>query len=88
MTDKKKMEIVFAPGCFDQFDGTQEELDELMKQIQDMADSGELQEMSVPLSEVLDDLSEEEIEALLEEVSDEVGVEELSPSFPNKRTLH
>ena len=88
MTDKKKMEIVFAPGCFDQFDGTQEELDELMAKIQDMADSGELEKMAVPLSEALDDLTEEELQALLEEVSEEVGVEELDPSFPNKRILH
>lgn len=88
MTDKKKMEIVFAPGCFDQFDGTQEELDELMTKIQEMADSGELQEMAIPLSEALDELTEEELQALLEEVSEEVGVEELNPSFTNKRILH
>jgi tRNA A37 N6-isopentenylltransferase MiaA len=27
---------VFEPGCFDHFDGTQEELDGLMAEIQDM----------------------------------------------------
>lgn len=88
MTDKKKMEIVFAPGCFDQFDGTQEELDELMAKIQDMFDSGEAQAMAIPLDEMFDDLTEEELQALLEEVGEEVGVEELDPSFPNKRILH
>ena len=33
MTEKSKPEIVFAPGCFDHFDGTQEELDALMEEI-------------------------------------------------------
>lgn len=88
MTDKKKMEIVFAPGCFDNFDGTQEELDELMAKIQDMFDSGEAQVMAIPLDEMFDDLTEEELQALLKEVSEEVGVEELNPSFTNKRILH
>lgn len=37
MTEEKKVtKIEFAPGCFDQFDGSQEELDELVKQIQEM----------------------------------------------------
>lgn len=37
-------EIVFVPGCFDNFDGTQEELNELMAEIQRMANTGELTE--------------------------------------------
>lgn len=64
MTDKKKMEIVFAPGCFDSFDGTQEELDELMAKIQEMADSGELENQAV-LIDPTEFLSEEEIDELL-----------------------
>jgi len=37
MTDKKEtLKVVFEPGCFDHFDGTQEELDGLMAEIQDM----------------------------------------------------
>ena len=40
MTDEKKPEIVFAPGCFDSFEGTQEELDELVAEIQRLVDSG------------------------------------------------
>lgn len=86
------MKIEFAPGCFDNFDGTQEELDALMVQIQVMFDSGEAQAMAVPLDDLFEDLTEEELRQLIDEVSDEVsdevGVEELSPSFPNKRTLH
>ena len=37
-----EFKIEFAPGCFDEFDGTQEELDELVKQLTDRIKSGEL----------------------------------------------
>ena len=30
MTEENKIKIEFAPGAFDNFDGTQEELDEMM----------------------------------------------------------
>lgn len=37
MTDTKKpLRVEFAPGAFDHFDGTQEELDQMMKEITDM----------------------------------------------------
>ena len=36
MTDEKKITIEFAPGAFDSFDGTQEELDALQKELMDM----------------------------------------------------
>ena len=49
MTDNKKPEIVFAPGCFDNFEGTQEELQELIAHIHQMVESGELFEKAVPL---------------------------------------
>lgn len=67
MTEKKKMEVVFAPGCFDNFDGTQEELDQLIKEIQESADDGTLFEKSNPVSfeSLLEELSEEEVEDLL-----------------------
>lgn len=59
MTDKK-LKIEFAPGCFDQFDGTQEELDELMAEIQAAMDSGELFENSVELTdEAFEELPDE-----------------------------
>lgn len=61
MTDEKKTpEIIFAPGCFDSFDGTQEELDEMIAEIKRMAESGELFEQATALD--LDDLSEEDPE--------------------------
>lgn len=39
-----KLKIVFEPGSFDDFDGTQEELDELVKAITDFIESGEFLE--------------------------------------------
>lgn len=38
----KKLKLIFEPGCFDNFDGTQEELDQLVEQITAMAENGEL----------------------------------------------
>ena len=38
---EKKMKIVFVPGCFDDFDGSQEELNELIAEINRMVDTGE-----------------------------------------------
>jgi hypothetical protein len=61
MTEEKKTpEIIFAPGCFDSFEGTQEELDEMIAEIKRMAESGELFEQATALD--LDDLSEEDPE--------------------------
>ena len=47
--DKKKMEIVFAPGCFDNFDGTQEELQEMIAMLRQMANDGTLEQNSTPV---------------------------------------
>jgi hypothetical protein len=47
----KKIEIVFAEGCFDNFDGTQEELDEMIAHIRDLVDSGKLEEEAILLSD-------------------------------------
>ena len=56
MTQDKKPEIVFAPGCFDNFDGTQEELQELIASIHQMAEDGTLFDSSEPVD---DDEAEE-----------------------------
>ena len=80
------MELVFAPGCFDNFEGTQEELDELVKEITDKFASGEALEEARALSpeELLESLTEEEIELLISELGGE-GLED-GPSKPG-RTL-
>jgi hypothetical protein len=63
---KKKIHVEFAPGAFDGFEGTQEELDEFVREIQRMAESGELEENSVDITddEAWASLSEEEQEII------------------------
>lgn len=58
----KEIKVEFAPGCFDHFDGTQEELDELIAEIKRMAQSGELRDNARQID--FDDLSEEDMEAI------------------------
>ena len=62
MTKKNPVKIEFAPGAFDQFEGTQEELDEFIAELQRMAESGELEQQSVSLDsdEAWLELTEEE----------------------------
>ena len=51
------MKLIFAEGCFDEFDGTQEELIEMIKDLQTMVDDGTLLEHSERLTpEEEDDL--------------------------------
>jgi translation initiation factor 1 (eIF-1/SUI1) len=49
MTDKLK--VIFAEGCFDDFDGTQEELADFIAEIQNMANNGTLMDGAVELKE-------------------------------------
>jgi hypothetical protein len=51
-----KRTIEFAPGCFDSFEGTQEELDEMIAEITKAFENGEL-----------DNSSPVDIDALMEE---------------------
>lgn len=62
MTKKTPVKIEFAPGAFDSFDGTQEELDAFIAELQRMAESGELEEHSMSLDddEAWQELSAEE----------------------------
>lgn len=39
---EKKIKVTFMPGAFDEFEGTQEDLDNLIKEIEQLAQSGEL----------------------------------------------
>lgn len=70
-TDKKEWTIEFAPGSFDNFEGTQEELDEMIADITRMAQDGSLFEQSEAIS--LEDLFEEDPEAALR-FADELGL--------------
>jgi hypothetical protein len=53
---KEKITVTFAPGSFDSFDGTQEELDEMIAEITRMAESGELfdQSQAVDFDELME----------------------------------
>ena len=65
--DGIKMKVEFAPGCFDNFDGSQEELDVFIREITELAQSGELIEsMIIMTEEDLDNLDPELAEQLLE----------------------
>jgi hypothetical protein len=68
MTDKD-FKLEFAPGCFDDFEGTQEELDQLVKDIQDMFADGSLFEDSEVLTEdSLNDLPPELVESIFRDI--------------------
>ncbi len=68
----KKVELVFSPGCFDTFEGTQEELDSLMVEIQASFDSGEFLEKAIGL----EDLEDAEISGIIDTLTaaDEVRI--------------
>lgn len=83
----KDLKIEFAPGCFDSFEGTQEELDELIATIHEMFRSGAAQEQSRPLD--LESLDPEELGKLLPflvEFEDEE--DDIMPPESNKRYLN
>jgi len=73
MTEEKKLKVIFAPGCFDSFDGTQEELDELVQSINQMVENPD--ELMANSREVnLDELDDELLEVLgsqLEKIMDD-----------------
>lgn len=60
----ENLKVVFAPGCFDSFEGSQEELDELMAEIGRLIQTGELFEKAVPI----DELDDEELREIAEVV--------------------
>lgn len=62
MSENKKVQIEFAPGCFDAFEGTQEELDQLIAEIQQMFDSGEAQKKARPID--FDNPSKDDLEII------------------------
>lgn len=61
MTEEKKpVTVVFEPGCFDDFEGTQEELDELIAEINSMFDGKTREEIDtlskpIDIDELLDE---------------------------------
>jgi hypothetical protein len=80
MSGKKKIEVILSPGFIENFDGTQEELDELLAHIKQMAESGELFEQSTPVSL-------EDIEDLIDETNP-LEIEEIVNEMLTPRKLH
>jgi len=70
-----KVQVEFAPGCFDNFEGSQEELDELVAEITRMVSTGEHLEKSKLLD--FDDLSEEEVGILTRAFESEINPRKL-----------
>jgi hypothetical protein len=64
MTDENKpVKVIFEPGCFDDFEGTQEELDQMIAEINAMFDGKtreEIASMSKPID--IDELLEDDPE--------------------------
>lgn len=81
MTEEKKMKLEFAPGCFDNFEGTQEELDDLVAEIQRMFESGEMEANAVQVD--LDTLIEEDPE-YAEAIARSLVEEDLADEFKRK----
>jgi hypothetical protein len=83
MTEEKNFKIEFAPGCFNQFEGTQEELDGLVAEIQKMFEGKtreEIEAMSRPLSD-------EDFDELPDEVKEQLAnfdSEDLADEFKRK----
>jgi hypothetical protein len=74
--DCKELKVEFAPGCFDSFEGTQEELDELINEIQKMIASGDVLENSRELTEEdFNELPDDVKEQLLSYDIDELSIE-------------
>ena len=67
---EKKLKIEFAPGCFDHFEGSQEELDDLIKEITNMFTNMTPEELmaqsqQVDIDELIEDGDLEFVEHIL-----------------------
>ena len=83
MPKQKKPEIIFAPGCFDDFEGTQEELDEFIAEVQKMFENPE--EFLKNSREVsLDELDDE----TLEKIANRLGLHDDEDENNPGRMLH
>jgi len=70
---EKKIKIEFAPGCFDDFEGTQEELEEFQRLIREGFESGDFLEQSEELTDdMFEELSPEDQQQILAALDDEI----------------
>jgi hypothetical protein len=86
--NNKELKIEFAPGAFDNFEGTQEELDEMVAEIQKMFEGKsreEIEAMSNPMTEEeFDELPEDVQLQLMREYGDGDLDDDLSEEFKRK----
>ncbi len=79
MTDNKTPKIEFAPGAFDNFEGSQEELDQMIADIQKMFEGKtmeEIQFMSRPMTdEDFDELPDDVKEQLIRSFEEDMDAE-------------
>jgi hypothetical protein len=78
MIEEKKITVTFAPGAFDGFDGSQEELDQLIAEITKMIESGNFINNSVELD--IDALAESD------DPEDQLFLEKILNSVDDKET--
>jgi len=80
----KGLKIEFAPGCFDQFEGTQEELDQLISEIKEMFADGTVHKKAR-------EITEDDFDELPEDVQIQMARVLLDPEdqhlIPNPRKL-
>lgn len=76
---KNKPKLIFAPGAFDEFEGTQEELDKLVSEIRKKFEDGSWIDESKPI-----DLNELD-EVVLEKIT---NLTEDRNNNTSKKTLH
>ncbi len=62
--DNKKLKIVFEPGCFDNLDVSQEELDGIVEMLSSMTEEEILSNSRVLTDEDIEAMDDEEIEML------------------------
>lgn len=84
MTQRK---ITFAPGCFDKFEGTQEELEAFINEITEFLNSVDLDDLADG-AVILDESSiEDQINEMFDDETDEI----MDPIYAKRsdgRTLH
>jgi hypothetical protein len=80
MSDKE-LKFQYAPGCFSEFDGTQEELDELVGKIEQLFSGKtpeEIESMGEPVTEDFFERLPEEVQDKLLKAMEELDNPELS----------
>lgn len=85
--DDTKIKVTFAPGFFQNFEGTQEDLDAIVKEIQGAAEAGTLESKSLTLEEVdeLPEYIQRELLSVLDAISEDgIDLEALEADYKKR----